>query len=198
MLPSSNTDTETNNMKIPSVRAIIATLCLSIGNAIAGETIQGAFGWEFGQVIQPNKAIATKQVSQLPQLVGLRVRTLYQFAAPVTNRLFHTYFVEITPRTHRVYRITGIGDPLNAAQQDDLKKSLQDKYARGGPTNSPHTIDQGKRYIDISNSGMAKSRLPLPGAPEDSLTSTEIRCTDEDLAKLAAKESGEAGGKSGL
>lgn len=143
----------------------------------AAEKIEGAFGKKLEDIFHPAQAIGTSKLTD--------GTPMYEFATPTGFRSFKRYYVMITPTTHKIYSIWGIGSAENtqAGQKEQavIMELLTQKY---GPTEEAGLFDtmgdikritHGERYVITKISGFTDVTL-------------EIRYYDGELANLAEKE----------
>jgi hypothetical protein len=143
----------------------------------APDNIEGAFGKKLGEVFNPDYAIGTSKLTD--------GTPMYEFSTPNGFRSFKRYYVMITPTTHKIYSIWGVGSVENteAGQKEQavLMELLRQKYGSEEKQGVFDTIgdvkriDRGNRYIVTKISGFSDVTL-------------DIRYYDGDLAKLAEKE----------
>ena len=162
-----------NRLKI----AFFVILFLVVNSqAFGAGKISGAFGVKLGQKFTPSSAIA--------EIIGESKDLRYTFHPKKPFRSFNNYYVSITPKTHLVYAIWGIG-PINnggsCQKEKDLVMSiLEEKYGKRVKSlvQDRGAINRGNRIIAIlcDKSKSNKSNLILIGY------------TDVKLGKLAEKE----------
>jgi len=141
------------------------------------EAIEGAFGKKLGEVFNPASAMDTSKLTD--------GTPLYEFSTPNGFRSFTRYYVMITPTTHRIYSIWGIGsiESTQAGQKEQavIMELLKQKYGTDEKQGLFDTmgdvkrIDQGNRHIITKISGFTDVTL-------------DLRYYDGDLEKLAEKE----------
>ncbi|MHC4455340.1 MAG: hypothetical protein ACYSWS_11725 [Planctomycetota bacterium] len=182
-------------------RSTITFLLLLLFNVlfvskIHGEQkIMGAFGVKFGDYFDPSSAIGSGE---------LKGKTpIYQFNPEKKFRSFDRYFVMITPKTHKIYSIWGVGRTRDG-NYDKCKKEyalimelLQKRYGskeKEAFSNSiflTNSVNQGNRHVlvqcgygtDISiKSGHGHDAHLQVGYP------IEIRYYDQKMKKLVEKE----------
>jgi predicted RNA-binding Zn-ribbon protein involved in translation (DUF1610 family) len=146
-------------------------------SAPAAEKIEGAFGKKLGDVFHPAQAIGNSKLTD--------GTPMYEFATPIGFRSFKRYYVMITPTTHKIYSIWGVGhaETTQAGQKEQavIMELLTQKYGateRAGLLDSMgdvKRITHGDRYIITKISGFVDVTL-------------EIRYYDGELVKLAEKE----------
>lgn len=143
----------------------------------AEEKVSGAFGIKLGEVFDVSKAIGKSSLTD--------GTPMYQFSPKKKFRSFSTYYVLITPKTHKVYSIWGIGnmknDPSCKKEQALVMAILQKKYGKEERSEifsslyDMKNIDQGNRYVLTKCSGFSDVSL-------------DIRYTDKKLEMLAENE----------
>lgn len=156
---------------------VVAAFMLIASSVYAEEKIIGAFGMELGATFDPSVTIGKGSLTD--------GTPMYQFRPEKKFRSFDRYFVMITPKTHKIYSIWGIGDVENTEvgkkEQAVLMTILQKKYGKPekeGLFNSimdAKQIDQGNRYIIVKVSGFMDVTI-------------DIRYYDRKLRELAEKE----------
>ena len=150
---------------------------MSAALGAGSDKIEGAFGRMLGEMFNP--ASALRQASLTDGTPMLRFKPDKPF------RSFSNYFVLVTPKTHVVYSIWGIGKVANTEagkkEQALVMQLLSDKY---GPEDKPAPMDalgdvkhisQGTRYVYTKITGFSDVTL-------------EIRYYDTDLEKQAEQE----------
>ena len=145
--------------------------------AYAEEKIQGAFGIKLGQVFELSNAVGQNSLTD--------GTPMYEFSPEKRFRSFSRYYVLITPRSHKVYSIWGIGnqenDPSCKKEQALIMAILQRKYGKieedkiSSSLFDIKQIDQGGRYIITKCSGFSNVTI-------------DIRYKDKGLAALAENE----------
>ncbi len=138
------------------------------------EEITGAFGITLGQTFMPQEAIGKGSLTD--------GTPMYQFRPKKKFRSFQRYYALITPKTHKVYAIWGIGnmenDPSCEKEQAFVMAILQKKYGKvekGRLFSDIEEIDQGDRYVLTKCSGFSDVTL-------------DIRYKDKKLQEQAEKE----------
>lgn len=165
-------------MKNITFVTLMAAFVLSISSSvIAEEKITGAFGIELGQNFNPREAIGKGSLTD--------GTPMYQFSPKKKFRSFSTYYVLLTPKTHKVYSIWAIGntenDPSCKKEQALLMAILQKKYGKVEQDQlfsslyDIKQIDQGNRYVLTKCSGFGDVSL-------------DIRYKDKKLEEQAEKE----------
>ena len=162
--------------------AVISFLLLTLNLLFSSQTygeekITGAFGMKLGNYFDPSSAIGSTELTD--------GTPMYRFSPKKEFRSFDRYYVMITPKTHKIYGIWGIGKAENTEkckkEQAIIMELLQKKYGfqeKEGLFDSlwdMKEIDQGNRYIIVKYSGFMDVTI-------------DIRYYDRDLEKLAEKE----------
>ncbi|OGT18845.1 MAG: hypothetical protein A2V90_02705 [Gammaproteobacteria bacterium RBG_16_57_12] len=152
-------------------------LMLFCNQAFTAEKIGGAFGKELGQVFEPSSAIGKGELTD--------GTPMFQFNPENTFRSFSKYYVMITPKTHKIYSIWGIGtmqnDPICKKEQEVIMEILKKKYGQPKKKDlamnlfDAEMIDHGDRVIVTKCSGFMD-------------TTIDIRYTDQNLKEIANKE----------
>jgi len=157
----------------------VLTLCFAVAtsSAIGADKIEGAFGEKLGDIFDPASAIGTSKLTD--------GTPMYEFSTTNGFRSFKTYYVMVTPTTHKIYSIWGTGSVENteAGQKEQavimelLKKKYGDEDNQGvlDTIGDVKRIDQGNRYIATKLTGFMDVTL-------------DIRYYDTDLEKLAETE----------
>lgn len=153
------------------------SLSASASTTNAEEKITGAFGVELGQTFNPQEAIGKGSLTD--------GTPMYQFSPKNKFRSFSTYYVSITPKTHKIYSIWAIGnmenDPSCKKEQALVMAILQKKYGKMEEDQlfsslyDIKQIDQGDRYVLTKCSGLGD-------------VSIDIRYKDKQLEEQAEKE----------
>lgn len=179
-------------MKIWKMFILIAYLCAIQPQAFAGEPIDGAFGFKLGDVFDP--ATATKTASEKcwfkidETTSSERDVPIYFVTAPNAPKVFSRIFLEITPKSRKIYRITAKGNALNKVESDGLEATLRGKYSSISKeaASGSKIVDQGNRYIDFYPTMRPSGYVNVPPSQISVLT-----YTDENLLKQALKEEAE-------
>lgn len=139
--------------------------------------IEGAFGMKLGAIFDSKKAIGKGELTD--------GTVMYQFAPSNPFRSFKKYYVMITPKTHRIYSIWGIGnfDAQAKAEKEQMLilELLNKKYGsqkKEGLMDSLYDVkqvDQGDRSVVVKISGIMDVTL-------------DIRYYDDKLRTQAEKE----------
>ena len=157
---------------------LIAIGAVAISLSVHAEgKITGAFGIELGQTFNPKEAIDKGLLTDgTPR---------YQFNPKKKFRSFSTYFVLITPKSHQVYSIRGIGNMENDStckkEQALIMDILQKKYGNVEKDQlfsslyDIKLINQVNRHVLTSCSGFVDTHL-------------YIYYKDKKLEKQAEKE----------
>ncbi|MGA3164256.1 MAG: hypothetical protein ABSD77_08715 [Verrucomicrobiota bacterium] len=164
-------------MKTLHITIFTACFIVATFSAIGADKIEGAFGKKLGDVFYPASAIGTSKLTD--------GTPMYQFSTTNGFRSFKTYYVMITPTTHKIYSIWGIGPVENteAGQKEQavvmelLKKKygVEEKQGIFDTMGDVKRIDQGNRYIITKLTGFMDVTI-------------DIRYYDSDLEKLAETE----------
>lgn len=165
-------------MKLINMNLLLLLLLLTpFSQAIAEEKIDGAFGITLGQSFDPTTAIGKASLTD--------GTPMYQFSPEKKFRSFSRYYVLITPKSHQVYAIWGIGNIENTAtckkEQKLLMAILKDKYGQEKEKDlfsslyDAEMITQGDRYVMTKCSGFSD-------------VTVEIRYEDNKYEKLAENE----------
>lgn len=162
---------ETNTM------AYAQTVQKSAQTAAQVERIDGAFGKKLGDVFDTSSAVGGPKLAD--------ATPTYLFSPTNGFRSFKQYFVVVTPTTHKIYSIWGVGNvetvESGKKEQTVIMELLKQKY--GAEANigmldamgDVKRISQGSRYVLTKLTGFADVTI-------------EIRYYDSDLEKLAEKE----------
>lgn len=155
-------------------RCVGAMLLLIAAAVCAGDGIGGDFGFRLGDSYETGDALR-RDVGE-DGSVSYLARELFK------HGFFEEVYVEITPVTHRIYRITARGPALVpeqcAAQQQRMRKHLEASHAGAGY----YALDDG----DMFYSGPRLATLECVGE-ERSVVMT-LDYLDEDLEAMAARE----------
>lgn len=165
-------------MKFKTSFSLVLVLVFGlVFSAQAEEKISGAFGIKLGQVFDPSGSIGKGSLTD--------GTPMYQFSPKKKFRSFSTYYVLITPKTHKVYSIWGIGNmennPSCKKEQALVMAILQKKYGKVEKDElfsslyDMKNIDQGNRYVLTKCSGFSDVWI-------------DIRYKDKKLATLAENE----------
>ena len=158
-------------MRIKVFTVLMSALLISISSSLsAEEKITGAFGLKLGQTYTPQEAIDV-------------IDDVYLFNPKRKFRSFSKYLVQITPKTHKVYAITGVGGMANDSfcekEQALIMAILQKKYGKVQEDqfslHDTEQIRQGNRVVGTQCSGFVDVNL-------------FIVYLDEKLVKLAENE----------
>lgn len=159
---------------------VVATLIvptLGVRAEDAPETIKGAFGMLLGSTLKESQVLGTSELTD--------GTPMYQFEPTSPYRAFQAYYVMITPKTHQIYSIWGIGETETSGkaenERDVLLEILSKKYGKvdedsfGGVLNGAKSITAGSRQIIVKAGGFSNGEI-------------EIRYYDNDLRDKAEKE----------
>jgi hypothetical protein len=138
--------------------------------AYGGEKIEGDFGLKLGDIFP----IATAGSTNPPAHYAAAPREP-EYGVAITNatKPFDSVFVQITPKTHRIFRIIARGGRATGREQEEVKASLREKFT---------TLD-ATRKVTI------RKIVPDPALPQN--TVFELNYIAVDLENLAIKESAE-------
>ncbi len=174
-------------------RMIVLMVCLC-GiqlEANAGEQLGGAFGFTLGDVFDPTNA--TKVDSEWcyfridEHTTTERTVPIYWVTATNAPKVFFSIFLEITPKSHKIYRITAKGNELSKEERQALETTLTGKYATSeSKPSDDKVIDQGNRYVRIRAVRRSSGYVNVP-----SHVISELTYTDENLLKQALREEAE-------
>lgn len=153
-------------------------------NSDSAEKIIGAFGKELGAKFEPSSAIGSGELTD--------GTPMFQFSPTNRFRSFSKYYVMISPKSHIIYSIWGIGsienDPTCKKEQQVILAILKDKYGQPLKKDLSMTlfdtemIDRGGRDIVLKCHGFMDATI-------------EIRYTDRLLKEQANNERIEIEGK---
>ena len=164
---------------MPFLRKTIAFLSVLLvtSSALAIDKIDGAFGKMLGDTFDLATAIGTSALTD--------GTPMYQFRPNKPFRSFNSYYVLITPSTHKIYAIWALGPVGNTEtgkkEQALLMQILVDKYGPLDSTGFADTmgdakhITQGNRTVYTKINGFTN-------------TTIDIRYYDADLTGLAERE----------
>lgn len=173
--------------------AVVLAACMAgcLMEVRAGQPIEGAFGARLGDVLdtssyKSNSVMCWFQVNETTS----QERSVPVYALSRTNApsVFYSVYVEITPRSRKVYRITAEGNDLSAAEREALLASLRGKYESTveDPKSPDKVVNQGNRYIRLISRFHNTIYVNVPPSRTSQLT-----YTDEELLKQAIKERAE-------
>ncbi len=175
----------TNSNMSRTIRTLLILLLLNvlfIANTHGEQKIMGAFGIQLGDYFDTTSAIGTGELED--------GTPMYQFTPEKKFRSFDDYYVLITPKTHKIYGIWGIGTAENSQKcekeqaliMDLLKKKYGVKEKEGffDPVTGAKNIDQGNRDVTVKCSGFRDMSFVD--------MSINIRYYDRELKKLAEEE----------
>jgi hypothetical protein len=164
-------------MKTLNIAILTTFFAVATFSAVGADKIEGAFGKKLGDVFDPSSAIGTSKLTD--------GTPMYEFSTTNGFRSFKTYYVLITPTTHKIYSIWGIGNVENteAGQKEQavvmelLKKKYGVEETQGliDTMGDVRRIDQGNRYVLTKLTGFMDVTI-------------DIRYYDSDLDKLAEAE----------
>ncbi len=143
----------------------------------AEEKIVGAFGLDLGSEYDVKKAIGKSSLTD--------GTPMYQFSPKIKFRSFENYYVLITPKTHKIYSIWGIGKVDNVEkgkkEQALIMTILEKKYGKPEKEGfmssmmDSSMITHGDRYVMVKLSGFTDVTI-------------DIRYYDRKLTEMAEKE----------
>lgn len=175
----------TNSIMSRAIRTFLILLLfnvLFIANTHGEQKIMGAFGVQLGDYFDPSSAIGTGELED--------GTPMYQFNPEKKFRSFDDYYVLITPKTHKIYGIWGIGTAENSQKcekeqaliMDLLQKKygVQEKERLFDPLTDVKNIGQGNRDVTVKCSGFGDMSFVD--------MSINIRYYDRELKKLAEEE----------
>lgn len=175
----------TNSNMSRTIRTLLILLLLNvlfIANTHGEQKIIGAFGIQLGDYFDTTSAIGTGELED--------GTPMYQFTPEKKFRSFDDYYVLITPKTHKIYGIWGIGTAENSQKcekeqaliMDLLKKKygVKEKESFFDPVTGAKNINQGNRDVTVKCSGFGDMSFVD--------MSINIRYYDRELKKLAEEE----------
>ena len=146
----------------------ISFCALLAGQCLATEPLLGAFGKKFGDSFDPSTAESQRLIDG---------SEIYLFTTTNGFRSFHSYYVAITPTTHKIYAIRAQSIDMRAGdlnqERDLVMHLLSEKYGPETTSGRERQITQGNRSVVTRIFGVQ----------------LEIIYTDSALAELARKES---------
>ena len=123
----------------------------------AGEKIKGAFGIELGQIFDVERSVELSFPSYR--------EPMYSFHPKKKPDLFSSFFVLVTSKSHRVFRIHASGafenENVCKKQRVYLMGILEDKYDTKFGFEEYAVLIQGDKYISVSCSGSDKNILVI-------------------------------------
>lgn len=142
----------------------------------AENPISGDFGLKLGEVFQPEPTAPGPAFEGFP---------LYPFHPEKASPAFKDYFVQMTPTSHRIFRIRAVGPAASpeecAKQQGQLMEALKEKL--GSP--KMDTVEAPDFTIKILTIGDRTVTVKCSSLGGGSL---EIQYTDSKLKDLAETE----------
>jgi hypothetical protein len=142
----------------------------------AENPISGDFGMQLGDVFKPGESPPGPVFEGFP---------LYPFQPGKENPAFKEYFVQMTPVSHRIFRIRATGPAENPAacsrEQDRLLDALKDKL-KASKMETVEAPDFTIKVLTVENRSVTVKCSALGGS------SLEIQFTDNDLKSLAETE----------
>src|SRR5260370_41151814 len=152
-----------NTMKSHVHALVLLSGALFASSTFAVDKLEGAFGLKLADVFEPAKAIGKSALTDSTPM--------YQFKPDKPFRSFSKYYVLITPTTHKIYSIWGIGRVENTEsgkkEQALLMQLLTEKY---GSEDKPGLMDafsdskhisQGQRYILTKITGFTDTTIEI-------------------------------------
>ena len=137
----------------------------------ADDKIEETFGVNLGSAFEPATALSTNSPSE----IGEAPRQLeYEVAATKPIKPFDKLFVQITPKSHKVYRIIAKGDKVTNLEKKEVMADLQAKFP---------VAQRDTRRLRVS----ATTFTAEPGKKV-----TQVFYTAVDINNLAVKEIAEA------
>jgi hypothetical protein len=151
---------------------LISLLFSLVLPAFAAEKIEGAFGLALGDVFDVTKqgleANAKKALVPTP------------FTPDKPNRAFSEYYVFISPKSHRIYKIiaTGKFPDENAGYKvfAAIAAFLNKKYGDGADTGATKVV-QNNRSVEVTNKNSSRAELTV-----------QVSFEDDDAARQAGQE----------
>ena len=127
------------------VLLLCAIFALASANLRAAEPIEGAFGFTFGQEYRPTTPLLAHAANGFSDV--------YKVEPPAPNPAFEAVYVKITPQTHLIYEIIGVGRKLDGDEavrnEQGIKAYLQAKYGNGPNPFPNDAIAQEKAAISF-------------------------------------------------
>jgi hypothetical protein len=138
--------------------------------------ISGDFGMQLGEVFKPGESPPGPVFEGFP---------LYPFQPAKENPALREYFVQMTPVSHRIFRIRATGPAANPAacsrQQDQLLEALKDNLK----TPKMETVEAPDFTIKVLTEGTRNVTVKCSALSGGSL---EIQYTDNELKDMAETE----------
>ena len=167
------------------MKKFILFLILLLSPLIAfagGKPIKGAFGITLGQKFDPKQAIGKASLTD--------GTPMYEFKPKKPFRAFTEYYVLITPKTHKVYSIWGIGKVENTQkcekEQNFILTALERKYGIKPPDNELIASLSSLYGAKLLQKDGKTIVIKCTGLTDD--YSISISYTDDKLEKVAEKE----------
>lgn len=161
-------------MKMLRQSLLVICLVFTLSNLHATDKIEESFGLRLGNTFEPATAVSTN----LPNHnIDLPPREL-EYEVVHTNGIkpFDNLFVQITPKTHQIYRIIARGRSVTDAERKAVMAEYQGKF----PANRKIT-----RHLRVKSTQLGGDK-----ASNDQIT-TELIYTALDLEKIALQEKAE-------
>ncbi len=147
-----------------------------------GKPIKGAFGITLGQKFDPKQAIGKASLTD--------GTPMYEFKPKKPFRAFTEYYVLITPKTHKVYSIWGIGKVENTQkcekEQSLIVSILEKKYGLKQEEGFTSGMMEALAGLKFLSRGDRNVGVKCSGFIDD--YQIEIRYYDTKLKELAEKE----------
>ena len=164
-------------MKTPApILGLVCALCLFCGH-LRADDINGAFGKKLGDTFDLAYATGRSALTD--------GTPMYQFTPDKPFRSFRNYYVLITPSSHKIYAIWGIGPAGNTEtgkkEQALVMQILTEKYGSEDEPGIADAFGDAKHITKGSRTVYTK----ITGFTD---TTIEIRYIDADLTALAERE----------
>ncbi|MDB6025823.1 MAG: hypothetical protein JWM68_2046 [Verrucomicrobiales bacterium] len=159
---------------LPKLTLITCLFCI-LSKTLADDKIERYFGLKLGDFFAPATAVSTNS----PGYNADMPREL-EYGVVITNAIkpFDSLFVQITPKTHKIYRIIARGDKVTDREKKDVKADLREKFA---------TVDKATRQIKVGTV-MTGGDRSIDGSIIPKTNTTEMWYTALDLQNIALKE----------
>lgn len=127
--------------KLPLIMIII----LTNQTALAVESITDAFGIKLGQIFLPSQAKTIKYEFNSFGVWHTSKYTIMEFKPEVRSPFFTKYYLYVSPKSYKVYKIKAVSKPYNCNRDYAIvKEALKSKYNNGNNM-------RGKSLIKIDN-----------------------------------------------
>ena len=181
--------------KVLSICLVMAVACVTTPAAYAGEKIEGAYGIKLGSVFSPTNAFNKETILCFFPINESRSEerqtTVYHVSVTNKPKVFHNFWVEITPKSQKIYRISLSAGELTKTEREELENTLLSKYDndKASPTAGfwGVLVNQGNRLITLKSETISSVYINMP-----STTRTLLTYVDRELLHLAEKETAEA------